>query len=120
MRIYTAHTRPERPPVLVREGFSPRAFVFGPFWLLANRAWIAAVLSLCAEAAIWLAAPMELRPPLGLASSWLTGLFGHDILRWSLERQGFLEAHVVAAADEDAALARLLERRPDLIPDALA
>jgi Protein of unknown function (DUF2628) len=120
VRIYTAHTHTHRAPVLVREGFSYGAFVFGPLWLLARRAWIAGVLVLCADVVIFVLAPPDVRLIVSLGVSWLTGLFGHDMLRWSLDRRGFLEAHVVAAADEDAALARLLERRPDLISDALA
>jgi hypothetical protein len=44
----------------------------------------------------------------------LQGLFGNDMRRWSLERRGFACAHVIAARDEDGALVRLLDRRPDL------
>jgi hypothetical protein len=49
----------------------------------------------------------------------LQGLFGNDLWRWSLERRGYTLAHVVAAADSDSALLRLLQRRPDLA-EALA
>ena len=42
------------------------------------------------------------------------GLTGHDLRRWSLENRGYLLAQVVVARDELEALARLLERRPDL------
>ncbi len=57
MRVWTVHVplpaddagggrrRPRRPgPVLVREGFSWGAFLFGPFWLLAHRLWLPALL----------------------------------------------------------------------------
>ncbi len=119
MRIYTAHTRARRPPVLVREGFSWGALIFGPLWLLAHRAWIAGVLALCAVVAIQLLAPRPLVGVLTLALAWLIGLFGQDLRRWSLARDGFLLVHVVAAPDEDSALARLLDRRPDLIEAAV-
>ncbi len=119
MRIYTAHTHPTRAPVLVREGFSWGAAIFGPLWLFFHRAWLAAVLVLCAEVLLGLIPLPPLRFGLELALAWLLGLFGQDLRRWSLARQGFLLAHVVAGADADAALARLLDRRPDLTQLAL-
>jgi hypothetical protein len=104
--------------VLVREGFSWGALLFGPFWLLSHRAWIPGVLALAAGVALAFAPP-----PLGGLMEWLLawalGLFGQDLRRWSLERAGYDLVHVVAAPDADSALARLLERRPDLIGDAL-
>ena len=119
MRVFTAHTRADSPPVLVREGFSWGAFIFGPFWLLARRAWIAGVLALCASVAITVLAAEPARGLLSLALAWLLGLAGQDLRRGALERRGFLLAHVVAAADGAAALARLLDRRPDLVKAAL-
>jgi hypothetical protein len=119
VRIYTAHTCPRRPPALVPEGFSWGALVFGPLWLLARRAWIAGVLALCAFLLIAVLARGDVAAVLLLGLAWLLGLFGHDLRRWSLSRDGFVLVHVVAAADIDTALARLLDRRPDLIADAL-
>ena len=120
MRIYTAHTNPFRPAVLVREGFAWGALVFGPFWLLAHRAWIAGVLGLCLWVVLPMFAPHVAAPAVLVALHWACGLFGNDLRRWSLSRAGYLLVHVVAAPDQDAALARLLERRPDLIAGALA
>ena len=119
MKVYTAHTRARCPPLLVREGFSFGAFVFGPLWLLAHRAWVAGILALCAYGAIGVLTHGNLSLVLFLAAAWLLGMIGQDLRRWSLERGGYLEAHVVAAPDGDAALSRLLTRRPDLIPDAV-
>jgi hypothetical protein len=119
MKLYTAHTRARRAPVLVREGFSWGALIFGPFWLLAHRAWIAGVLTLCVLVVIAVLAPPALAASLLLVLFWAIGVFGNDFRRWSLARHGYLLVHVVAAPGEDAALARLLERRPDLIPDAV-
>jgi predicted outer membrane lipoprotein len=119
VRIFTAHTRADSPPVLVREGFSWGAFIFGPFWLLARRAWIAGVLALCASVAIAALAAEPVRSLLSLTLAWVLGLTGQDLRRAALQRRGYLLAHVVAAADGDAALARLLARRPDLIKSAL-
>ena len=104
--------------MLVREGFSFAAFLFGPFWLLAHRAWIPGVLALCAAIALRFA-PGSTGMLAALALAWLLGLTGFDLWRWSLERRGFTAAHVIAASDADRALARLLERRPDLTQDAV-
>jgi hypothetical protein len=104
----------------VREGFSWSALVFGPFWLAAHRAWLAGVLALCAAVAVAAIPGADVKLALELALAWVLGLWGQDLRRWSLARQGYLLAHVVAAPDQDAALARLLARRPDLIAPALA
>jgi hypothetical protein len=120
VRIYTAHTRARSAPVLVREGFSWGALVFGPLWLLAQGVWIAGVLSLCAWVLIAVLVPRPAVVPVLLVLHWALGLFAQDLRRWSLAQSGYLLVHVVAAPDADRALARLLERRPDLIGDALA
>ncbi len=118
MKVFTAHTRPLTAPVLVREGFSWGAAIFGPFWLLAHAAWIGAALTFCVVVAV-AALPQPLGLPATLALAWILGLYGQDIRRWSLGRRGFLLAHVVAAPDVDTALARLLDRRPDLTEIAI-
>ena len=119
MRVYTAHLDRHRAPVLLREGFSLSALLFGPFWLLAHRAWIEAALALALYAAIGILAPGPFALALWAAAAWALGVCGQDLRRWSLERAGYLEAHVVAAPDADSALKRLLDRRPDLLPGAL-
>ena len=114
MKVFTAYTRAKTAPVLVREGFSWGALLFGPLWLFWQRAWIAGALALCA----WIAASLLPDPIPALllpALAWLLGLSGNDLVRWSLERRGFLLAHVIAAANADAAFSRLLAARPDLI-----
>ena len=113
MRIYTVHLRGRRAPVLLAEGFSLGALLFGPLWLLAHRAWIAGVLALCGYAAL-ATAPAPYAAVLLAAAAWLLGLCGRDLCRWSLDREGYLEADLIAAAGPDQALARLLARRPDL------
>jgi hypothetical protein len=116
VKLFTAHTRAGTAPVLVREGFSWGALLFGPFWLFAHRAWIAGALALCA----WIAASLTPDPfPAVLlpALAWLLGVSGSDLVRWSLERRGFLLAHVIAGANADAAFARLLAARPDLLAE---
>lgn len=114
MRVFTAHLRQDRAPVLLREGFSWLAAIFGPVWLAAHRAWIPAALVLAGEVALILLAPAIVVGPLLLGWHWLLGLFGHDLCRWALEIRGYTLAHVIAARDADSAFARLLSSRPDL------
>ncbi len=114
MKSYTAHTKPDHPPVLLLEGWSWGAAIFGPFWLLAHRAWIPAVGFGAAALLVMVVAPPGLGGLIGLGFSVLAGLLGRDAVRWSLERRGYLLSHVLAARDEDSALTRLLHVRADL------
>lgn len=114
MRVFTAHLRAATPPVLVPEGFSWGAAIFGPLWFWSHRAWIAGILALFAWLAAGAAPIHAWRPWLVATVVVLLGLFGQDLRRWSLARRGFLLAHVVAGRDQDEAAARLLAGRPDL------
>ncbi len=119
MRLYTAHVRQRQVPVLVREGFSWGALIFGPFWLFAHRAWLAGGLVLLAGMSL-AGAPQPGGVVLQFGLAWALGLFGNDLRRWTLTRRGYGFAQVVGGPDADAALARLLQHRPDLMPEALA
>jgi hypothetical protein len=114
MRVWTAHTREGRQPVLVPEGFSFWALVLGPIWLLAHRAWIATILVIAASIAITAVPWTPIQTALSVAIWLLVGLSAHDLRRWSLSRRGFTLAHVVVARDRDGALLRLLDQHPDL------
>ena len=111
MRTFTAHVRPAAPPVLVEEAFAWGALLFGPLWLLRQRAWIAA-LATAAALALVLAGPPSLRPALGFGVLLLLGFTGRDLVRADLARRGYALAHVVAARDADEALFRLLGQQP--------
>ena len=115
MRIYTVHLKPDRAPVLLREGWSLGALLFGPLWLLSHRAWIPAALFV----AVWVLAaallPAPLRGPALLGVALITAVTGRDMVRWSLARRGYVLAHVVAARDWEGALGRLLSARQDLL-----
>ena len=119
LTTYTVHLRAHTAPVLVAELFSWAAAVFGPVWLALRSCWIAAVLVLCAEVTVAVATDGALRIGLAVAMAGLLGLLGRDLQRWSLARRGFVLAHVVAGGDGDAALARLLQHRPELVADAV-
>ena len=114
MKFYTAHTRSGVAPVLVRDGFSWGALFFGPLWLAVHRAWIAAALSLAAFVLVIAFTDGGFATALLIALIALLGLSGHDLRRWSLDHRGYLLSQVVSARDELEAMARLLQRRPDL------
>jgi len=114
VKSYTAHVKPDCAPVLLLEGWSWGAAVFGPFWLLAHRAWIPALLFAASALLVALLASPGLNLVIALGLGVLSGLLGWDAVRWSLERRGYVLAHVVAARDHESALARLLHARTDL------
>ena len=114
MKFWTAHVRQGAPPVLVREGFSWGALLFGPLWLAAHRAWIPAVLTVVASLLIAFLATEGIAVVLMAGVTVLLGLSGQDLRRWSLDHRGYLLAQVIAAHNELGALERLLTRRPDL------
>lgn len=114
MKFWTAHVRQGTAPVLVREGFSWGALLFGPLWLAVHRAWIPAVLTAVATVLILFLATDGLSALLLAALVLCLGLSGQDLRRWSLDHRGYLLAQVVAARSEIDALERLLSRRPDL------
>jgi hypothetical protein len=114
VKIYTALLKHDVEPVLVREGFSWGALFFGPFWLAAHRAWIAAALSLAAYVLIAALVPGPASPILMAGLALILGLTGHDLRRWALEHRGYLLVHVFAAGNRDDAFMRLMAHRPDL------
>jgi hypothetical protein len=121
MRVYTAHLRPGQMPRLVREGFSLGAFLFGPLWLFAHRAWVAGIIAAAVLAILLqLNAAMPASPVPGLlllAYAALLGFNGRDLQRWALARRGFAETYVLAAGNEETAFARLLARDPALLSE---
>ena len=114
MKFWTAHIRASAAPVLVREGFSWAALLFGPLWLAAHRVWIPAALAVAAAVLIVLSLRGDVAGWVLIALVLLLGLSGHDLRRWSLDHRGYLQTQVIAARNETEALQRLLERRPDL------
>jgi len=113
MRFWTGHVRDGAAPVLVREGFSWGALIFGPLWLAMRGAWVPAALVL---AAIILIAALSAGPAeaalFAALAVWL-GVSGNDLRRWSLRLRGFVLQEVVGARGETEALGELLERRPE-------
>lgn len=120
MKIWTAHEKPHASPILVREGFSFGALLFGPLWLAAHRAWLPAAVAF----ALTILFPLLFNPPaspiLVLGLMILLGLSGRDLVRWSIARRGYLEANVVTGRNQEEARSRLLAARPDLVESSMA
>lgn len=133
MAIFTVHLPPTAPGaalepekiVFLREGFNYFAFVFGPFWLLHKRAWIAAagwalLLTTIGVLAWKLRVPKEAISwvPLALAT-WL-GFEGDRLVAWTLARRGYAESDVVIADDADEAEAVYFHKLQSAAPAPLA
>lgn len=116
-RLYTVHERAapvgiDPDVVLVREGFSWAAAIFGPFWLLAHRLWLATVIYLAISLfAGGLVEILDLGDAalsvlaLGLAA--LTGYLGPEAWRWSLGRRGYGFTDLVGGRNRIEAETRL-------------
>lgn len=130
MRLYTIHGDPPappragpegwpepkpRPPVILRDGFSTWPFLFGPFWFFAERLWLEGMAMLAATVALALLVPDPASSVLVFAAHLLAGFEGRDRLRAKLERKGLAPLGVVAARNQDQALFRLAQERPELV-----
>lgn len=105
--------------MLVREGFSWGAFLFGPLWLAGHRAWIPAALALAGGVLIVILLPLAVAAITMFSLAILLGLSGQDFRRWSMDHRGFTLTQVIAAQSEPEALGVLLARRPDLVGSLL-
>ncbi len=103
MTAYTVHEPPTPPADLldraeslafVREGFSWPAFLFTPFWLLANRLWLALVAYIVGIGGLQLLLYLAGAKPqwttwVLLGVHFLIGLESSTIRRWTLDRNGW-------------------------------
>lgn len=128
MAIYTVHvpdnapdalTRAER-TVLLREGFSWRAFVFGLFYLLWHRlllgagVWVVLLVVLAALVHL-LGLPVAAAVVLAGLMHLYLGIEGRDLLRWGLGRRGYTMRDLVSASGLSAAEAAFFTRQPDAL-----
>nr|WP_294520329.1 DUF2628 domain-containing protein [uncultured Rhodopila sp.] len=114
MKLYSAHLKADAEPVLVREGFSWGALIFGPLWLAVHRAWVAAGLSFAAFVFIAVLVPEPAETILSAGLAIILGLIGNDLRSAALEHRGYSLLHVLAARGRDEAWMRLIAGRPDL------
>lgn len=116
MRVYTV----QRPPypgsaVLLPEGFSWGALVFGPLWFLWHGLWVSALLLLLVQAAVSGAAdffkvPMALAWLPSACISVLVGFNARDWWRFMLDRRGFTFVGVVLSNSLEKAEWTMMER----------
>ncbi|MDX7950726.1 DUF2628 domain-containing protein [Lichenihabitans sp. Uapishka_5] len=125
MALYTVHV-PEtagdgfargEATVLVREGFSPSACLFGFCYLVWHRLWAAMVAYAVLVAAI-AALAIVMHPPLiGLVALLVLmhlylGAEGPDLRRWDLARRGLALRDIVSAPDLETAERLFFTRQP--------
>ena len=125
MRVFTAHQPPvaaarAEGPLLLRDSFAWGACLFGGFWLLLHRLWFEALAWLGVALLALILLPGWALAPVALATALLLGWHGQDLRRAALTRRGWTMTDIVAARDADAALARLLDARPDLVRSPVA
>ena len=109
MQAFSVHLPPPaaaQAPILMPDGFSFWALVFGPLWLMRHGVWWWGLAALV----VTLNAPT----PAIVAVHLLCGLCGRDARRAALARRGWRLETVVVAENADAALRRLLAARPNL------
>ena len=97
MSLYAVHAprqrtlAPER-ATFVRQGFSCGAFLFGPFWLVARRAWLGVALWVVLIVLLIAARRLGLSTGalqwIALLAAWLTGLEAANLWGRSLARRG--------------------------------
>jgi hypothetical protein len=114
VKLYSAHLKGNVEPILVNEGFSWGALIFGPLWLAAHRAWVAAAISFAAYVLIAALAPEPAATVLSIGLAVILGLIGNDLYSWALEHRGYVLVDVLAGRNIDDAWMRLIEHRPDL------
>lgn len=131
MKLFSVHYRYEDAAslsgladkaVLVKEGSSWPALIFGPLWLAWRGMWLVlafyvALVLIVAAIARLVGLPDGVVTIVSTAINLLLGLEGNDLLRWTLERRRYHERAVVlgnnlAEAEERFFAGRAAVRRP--------
>jgi hypothetical protein len=93
----------------VKEGFSWPAFVFSFLWAISHRMWGVAIALFVLElvlGAVGEALGFDLVTDIAVSTgaALILGFVANDILRWSLERRGYLERGVIGAHSSEEAI----------------
>jgi len=131
MKLYSVHYRHEdasslsglaEKAVLVKEGFSWPALIFGPLWLAWRGMWLVlafyvALVLVVAAIARLVGLPDGAVTIITTVINLLLALEGNDLLRWTLERRRYHERGVVlgnnlAEAEERFFAGRITGRKP--------
>ena len=135
MAVYTVHQPPlgkgENAPdptrfTFVRDGFYVWGFLLSVLWMLRHRLWLAAVLfvalTILIEVGLRYAGVTDgWRTLVLVALSFLVGLEGATLRRWTLARRGYANVGVVVADNQDDAERRFFlnwqaGKRPNAAP----
>jgi hypothetical protein len=125
MAIFTVYEPPQRDDedvvrhatrfMVVRDGFSWRAFAFGPLWMLRHRMWLVLTLYIVLIFALVLGMA-ALRLP-GIVQfiavflvSVLIGLESGSLRRWTYLRRGWRDLGIVTAANAEDGERRFFDR----------
>jgi hypothetical protein len=114
MMTFTIHQPPEPPAdrddraadlVFIRDGFSWLVFLFAPFWLLANRLWLAlgvyVGLFVVIEGVLLIADAPDQWSALAITGlNLMTAFEAASIKRWTLERNGWTTLGTVSGRTE--------------------
>jgi hypothetical protein len=123
MPVYTVHApttdaadlRATDRFVFVRDGFHFWALVFGPFWLIWNRLWLAllawvVIVSALEWGVVKLGGSRLGVAGIDIAIAILMGLEASSLQRWTFSRRKWRQLDVVVADDEEAAERRFFDR----------
>jgi hypothetical protein len=94
--------------MFVRDGFSFAAFLFGPFWFLWHRLWLAllgyvAVVAVLGAGMRLVGAAYSIRSLVGLLLALLIGFEASSLRRWTLTLRGWKDRGVVVGEDLETA-----------------
>lgn len=129
-KLFTVHYREEasgsltgqgEDAILVKQGFSWPAFLFGPLWLLCKRMWIVLLLFVALAGGVTALGvanrvPDDVVTLLGLGLHLLLGFEGNELYRWTLARRRYRERAVVAAESRLAAERRYFSLAEGRVP----
>ena len=123
MRVYSVHEPPVRGPdplpdaerfIFVRDGFSVRAFLFAPLWMIWHGMWLVLagyviVSAVLEKALVALGASATDVSVVALLISLLIGLEASTLRRFSLNRRGWSNVGIISGDDLEDAERRFFE-----------
>jgi len=123
MPVYTVHApqssgddlRATDKFTFVRDGFHLWAMIFGPFWLIWNRLWVATLGWVVVTAVLEIVLARLGAGRIAIASAdflvaLLLGFEAASLQRWTLSARNWRQLDIVVADDEDAAERRFFDR----------
>ncbi len=117
LKRYTAHSKEgaAEPLILVREGYSILAFIFGFLWLLYHRAWLPALFTFALALLLkWIEIKAYISPEqmafITLIVQYWIGSEARDWQRDALAKRGYTMTDVVLEDSEERAELRYYER----------